>query len=678
MNPKARKNENLKGWLKRKGGRMNTWSRRWFVLNDKFLFMYLREEDSKSADCITLDEHSVIEHPIDINDPKKVVFDIVTDSEKAPSETVLSLCAESEEEKKIWIRALNRALFADKGGALFSQSLEEILFYEKQENRRIPYIITECIDYLYNHALEVEGIFRLPGRQSVIKDIISRFEKGHKVSFEQEGTDVHAVASVLKAFLRDLPDSIIPCSQFQKFMNFALRFQGASSDEERDAVVEELASNMHLIPPDNYVILKHICLFLHDVGKHESINKMSMMNLGTVFGYNIIRHIDKENSQLFLCTADLSQNLVYMLINYFSQVFALEYNDSGAVAHNVPTADLLRMSKVIDVPPVLPFQAPGHIADLEGIDLLVRSTAKERSSPLPKRDSGNSEVRMRNTLSLTSSDSNNDEDNAFLNSAEVREELSKRPSLLRVVSQPAGSSRSLPSSPVGDAPIPPERSKSKKITRHRMVSDRRRPGGIVVVSGDGVQQRPISPRDRNLNSDDVIAALTKASIYQTSKENDTEGNRGDNAHTNHITEARPMNVQSNNTGEPGEPETAKSPALKPVPSVRRKRPEIGTPSSSENRVKLLQQQVEHLTEEIAQQKKHHRSQVNALQAQLTDMKQKYERRIETMEAQFGSQKERLEAKLKAEEEGCADAVAYTIKLKEELHRYQMQYGELPT
>ena len=73
-----RKDKDLKGWLRRKGGRMNTWSRRWFVLTDRFLFIYLREEESKSSDCITLDEHIIVEPPVDLNDPKRVYFDIVT------------------------------------------------------------------------------------------------------------------------------------------------------------------------------------------------------------------------------------------------------------------------------------------------------------------------------------------------------------------------------------------------------------------------------------------------------------------------------------------------------------------------------------------------------------------------------------------------------------------------
>lgn len=74
------KDKDLKGWLKRKGGRMNIWSRRWFVLSDKFLFVYLRDEDKKFNDCISLDGQIITEPAIDqnSNDPKKFYFDIVS------------------------------------------------------------------------------------------------------------------------------------------------------------------------------------------------------------------------------------------------------------------------------------------------------------------------------------------------------------------------------------------------------------------------------------------------------------------------------------------------------------------------------------------------------------------------------------------------------------------------
>ncbi|GFR60464.1 rho GTPase-activating protein 24, partial [Elysia marginata] len=444
----------------------------------------------------------------------------------------------------------------------------------------------------------------LPGRQSVIKDIISRFERGHRVSFEQEETDVHAVASVLKAFLRDLPDSIIPCALFQRFMNFALRFQEAVSEGEKSAVVQELADSMSDIPVDNYVILKYICRFLQDV-------------------------------------------------------FALEYSSSGTVAKSVPTADLLRMSTMIDVPPVIPLLSPthpaSHVAELEGIQLVVNQP------PPTNGDSLNCDLSP-----LTSTSSIPDSDSVFLNSPQVQDEIARRPSLLRVLSQPAGSSRSLPASPTTKSPpIAPQR--KSKIRRGR-VSDRRRPEGIVVLSGQGVPDGPKSPRgDRSpngVNSEDVIAALAKANLRHVS--NNEEENSKDTLGGDSI------DIHTADQLSPTEREVGEGDG-RPVPSVRRHRPD----GLTDNRVKFLQQQVDQLTEELAQQKKRQRQQVSKLQAQLSDITEKYEHRIATLETQHKSATERLEAKLLTERDSCAQAVAYTIKLKEDLHRYQMQYGELP-
>lgn len=258
----SRGKSNVRGWLRRKGQRLHNWSRRWFVLSDKFIFIYAREDDKKSQDIITLSKQIIVEPPVDPNDPKIGYFDIVT--ENSPSETI-SLCADTLEEKKIWMRALKRTLYADRGGALFSQSLEEILYWEHEEGRQIPYIVDECVEYLYKYGLDAEGIFRLGGRMAAIKEIIARFERGEKVKFEDENTDVHVVSSVLKTFLRDLPDSIIPCAYYQRFMNIALRYMDSKEAEVKNRCIEELAASMKEIPKDNYIILKYICRFLSKV-----------------------------------------------------------------------------------------------------------------------------------------------------------------------------------------------------------------------------------------------------------------------------------------------------------------------------------------------------------------------------------------------------------------------------
>ena len=68
----------VQGWLKRRGGPLKTWSRRWCVLNDKFLFMYLREDDKNHQESFHLDRQTVAEPTPDIHNPQHGYFDIVT------------------------------------------------------------------------------------------------------------------------------------------------------------------------------------------------------------------------------------------------------------------------------------------------------------------------------------------------------------------------------------------------------------------------------------------------------------------------------------------------------------------------------------------------------------------------------------------------------------------------
>lgn len=654
------KDRDTKGWLRRKGGRMNTWSRRYCVLSDKFLFMYLKEDDNKFSDCITLNGQTIVEPPVDPNaESKRCYFDIISASNKSQVD-VISLCADTEESKKDWIRALKRALYADKGGALFSQSLQEILYWERNENRRIPYIVDECVEYLYKYGLEVEGIFRLPGRLSAIKDIISRFEKGEKIKFEDENVDVHVVASVLKTFLRDLPDSIIPCQYFQKFMNIALRFMESNDVETKNRCAAELAEGMKVIPEDNYVILKYICRFLREVGLYEASNKMSMMSLGTVFGYNLIRHIDKENSQLFLCTADLGQNLVYMMLEYFPKVFMLEYSDKGDAGNNVPTSDLLRMSRVFDVPPVTPNVAA--FKELEGIDFNYGTL-----TPPTSCSSKGSQSSLTNDLAPVPQprhplEADEGSDDVFNQPKVVLRKTRNNFSLDLPEPSDVGLPPSGPNSPSlkpGDHPVPPKR--KSRILRNRNVSDRKYPDG-GSLDGDRSPRSPMSPVV--LDPEDVLTALSHANLptgcqalspagsLKKSKKYTSENTSAVNGSTlvvNSVVSNKEISIGESLTDESGK---------------------VG-PSTSD-----LHTQVNALKEELIAKRDHYKKQVNALKSQLTDIREKYERRIETMQIEIDTMKQEHEKNLSAEKAACAQAVAEIVELKEKLHNYRMQYGDL--
>jgi len=76
----------------------------------------------------------------------------------------------------------------------------------------LPAVVYRCIEYLRaKDATSEEGIFRLSGSNVVIKSLKERFNTEGDLDF-LEGDhyyDVHAVASLFKQYLRELPSTVL-------------------------------------------------------------------------------------------------------------------------------------------------------------------------------------------------------------------------------------------------------------------------------------------------------------------------------------------------------------------------------------------------------------------------------------------------------------------------------------
>ncbi|ODQ65533.1 Rho GTPase activation protein, partial [Nadsonia fulvescens var. elongata DSM 6958] len=83
----------------------------------------------------------------------------------------------------------------------------------------IPIVVAKCGVYLKQNATTVEGIFRLSGSAKRIKDLQyifnapPRFGKG----LDWTGFNVHDAANVLRRYLNNLPEPIIPLEFYEKF-----------------------------------------------------------------------------------------------------------------------------------------------------------------------------------------------------------------------------------------------------------------------------------------------------------------------------------------------------------------------------------------------------------------------------------------------------------------------------
>lgn len=322
---------------------VKSWHRRWFVLNGDYLFYFAREDDVKPLGMLYLMGNKIIQHPANPEEPDKFLLEIVpgkVPQRTAPSHESFLLCAASDDERQDWIKAIRKVMFAAKGGAIFGTRIEEVMEFEKKRSaRKVPLIMEACIDFLTKHGLETEGIFRLPGRMLLVRDLKDRFDEGETVNLDIEEEDVHSVASLLKQYLRELPECLIPFASYQNFMNIAMRFQGKKTEQAQMDEVLTLKEAMKDVPPCNYNALKYLCHFLHKLSENTTSTKMDAHNLARVFGPNIIRHPQMEdNPEIFmLTTSDISEQLAYMMIKYDEDIFTIEYDSLVAVD------DLLRL-----------------------------------------------------------------------------------------------------------------------------------------------------------------------------------------------------------------------------------------------------------------------------------------------------------------------------------------------
>ncbi|XP_033951744.1 rho GTPase-activating protein 24 isoform X1 [Pseudochaenichthys georgianus] len=316
------------GWLRKQGGFVKTWHSRWFVLRGDQLHYYKDEEETKALGAIFLPGNKVTEHPTSGDEGGKFLFEIISGGDRermtANHETYL-LMASTQNDMEDWVKTIRRVIWAPFGGGIFGQKLEETVRYERRfGNKLAPMLVEQCVDFIRQWGLREEGLFRLPGQANLVKELQDAFDCGEKPSFDCN-TDVHTVASLLKLYLRELPEPVVP---FNKFDDFLASSKLLSKDDEMG--MKELRKLVEDLPRVNYNLLKYICRFLDEVQSYSGVNKMSVQNLATVFGPNILRPKVEDPVAIMEDTV-LVQQLMAVLIGRQDVLFPLEEDSPTAL-----------------------------------------------------------------------------------------------------------------------------------------------------------------------------------------------------------------------------------------------------------------------------------------------------------------------------------------------------------
>nr|XP_019559777.2 uncharacterized protein LOC109428467 isoform X4 [Aedes albopictus] len=182
------------------------------------------------------------------------------------------------------------------------------------ENPYVPLLLAKCTNIVESKGLGVIGIYRIPGNTAAITQLTEQVNRGmDEVTLrDPKWDDVNVVSSLLKSFIRNLPEPLLPNEMYHSFIN-ADKLTG----QQR---LIELRQLLHRIPAYNYETLKHLMRHLNVVSTNAQVNLMDPRNLAIVFGPSVVR---SANESLETAVKDMKHQcqIVEVLINHYSYFF---------------------------------------------------------------------------------------------------------------------------------------------------------------------------------------------------------------------------------------------------------------------------------------------------------------------------------------------------------------------
>uniref|UniRef100_A0A673JRJ2 Rho GTPase activating protein 45 n=1 Tax=Sinocyclocheilus rhinocerous TaxID=307959 RepID=A0A673JRJ2_9TELE len=230
----------------------------------------------------------------------------------------------------------------------------------------IPFIIKKCIGEIERRALRMKGIYRVNGVKTRVEKLCQAFENGKEL-VELSQSSPHDISNVLKLYLRQLPEPIMPFRLYNSLMGLAkeslavvgpegaetgkgpdLVDLGPETDPELLALVDRLKNLLKELPKQNIATLRYIARHLRRIAELEDDNKMSPSNLGIVFGPSLMRPRPSGATVSLSSLVDYpyQARIVETLIVFYPSIF---HSDSSRPAStSTPRTQSLQQESSID------------------------------------------------------------------------------------------------------------------------------------------------------------------------------------------------------------------------------------------------------------------------------------------------------------------------------------------
>ncbi|XP_075859082.1 rho GTPase-activating protein 18 isoform X2 [Microcebus murinus] len=202
-----------------------------------------------------------------------------------------------------------------KDSGLFGVPLTVLLEQDQRKvpGTRIPLIFQKLISRIEEGGLGTEGLLRIPGAAMRIKNLCQELEaKFYEGTFNWESVKQHDAASLLKLFIRNLPQPLLS-------VEYLKAFQAVQNLATKKQQLQALNLLVILLPDANRDTLKALLEFLQRVVDNKEKNKMNVKNVAMVMAPNLFMcHALglKSSEQREFVMATGTANIIHLLIRY--------------------------------------------------------------------------------------------------------------------------------------------------------------------------------------------------------------------------------------------------------------------------------------------------------------------------------------------------------------------------
>jgi hypothetical protein len=188
-----------------------------------------------------------------------------------------------------------------------------------RERRSVPIFVSVLCNVIEAKGLSIEGIFRTNESKPVESAAREKIERGEPPA--QAAADPVVAASLIKQWLREMPDPLLTYAAYDKFITLS---QALADPRATKLLLKQMLADLPAPHRACTTTLLDVCKL---VTENESQNKMSAKNLAIVLGPNMLRPRADGAADHTKMVAEMQD-----AVNIVAAMIALHERDAGADA----------------------------------------------------------------------------------------------------------------------------------------------------------------------------------------------------------------------------------------------------------------------------------------------------------------------------------------------------------